>query len=481
MSAIGRNPRSQRARPILVQGGLPGEVIEQLSEDLQPTGARVVNTIFDAVCDAGQALVGAPVSAVLMGPPPGSIAERQVVEAFRRTDPSVRLVRLVTASDSNDVESVMSAGFDDAVKVPASANRLAQALGGPMTPNPTPAHEPREEHETESTAPAHGTHQSTPGPLPSIVEVVLENAMTRISKEHPTGTPPIEGKLMATYDDADLVRAVLEGGNIEGIAIEMIRRQTGLSSVQFRLIDPADTNANQADAQGAQLEIPVAEGILGFLTSADQADEQLLEPWSRWLSSWLLLQNEHARLQRMALTDHLTGAGNRHALFRVLDLVIERARQERRAVTVMCFDIDNFKTYNDRFGHDAGDQVLRETVQLLNSVIRRGDHVFRMGGDEFVVVFADPSGPRSARSSPPESIEQIAERFQQQVGKLQLPQIGLDAPGTLSISAGMVTYPWDGATSEELLRRADQLALESKRSGKNVITFGPAARNLHGR
>ena len=112
------------------------------------------------------------------------------------------------------------------------------------------------------------------------------------------------------------------------------------------------------------------------------------------------------------------------------------------------------------------------------SVIRRGDHVFRVGGDEFVVIFApDPAGPRSACSSPPESIEQIASRFQHQVGSLQLPQIGLNAPGTLSISAGMVSYPWDGQDSEELLRKADQLALESKRSGKNVITFGPAARN----
>lgn len=481
MNAFGRTPRSQRARPILVQGGLPVEEFQLIAEELQPTGARVVNTLFDAVCDAGQALVGEPVSAVLMGPPQGSIEERQVVEAFRRTDPSVRLVRLVTSSDSYDVESAMIAGFDDAVTIPASANRLAQAVGGIlMSSQPTPTYEPPEEHEPTRSEPSQDTHESSPGPLPSIVEVVLEDAMTRISKEHQAGSSPMKGSI-AGFDDANLVRVVLEGGSIERIAIEIIRRQTGLSSVQFRLIDPEDTNVQPTEQQGAQLQVSVEEGVLGFLTSSDQADEQLLAPWSRWLSCWLLLQKEHARLQRMALTDHLTGAGNRHALFKVLDLVIERARQERRAVTVMCFDIDNFKSYNDRFGHDAGDQVLRETVQLLNSVIRRGDHVFRMGGDEFVVVFADPSGPRSARSSPPESIEQIAERFQQQVGRLQLPQIGLDAPGTLSISAGMVTYPWDGATTEELLRRADQLALESKRSGKNVITFGPAARNLHGR
>ena len=64
MSAFGRTPRSQRARPILVQGGLPVEEFQLIAEELQPTGARVVNTLFDAVCDAGQALVGEPVSAV---------------------------------------------------------------------------------------------------------------------------------------------------------------------------------------------------------------------------------------------------------------------------------------------------------------------------------------------------------------------------------------------------------------------------------
>ncbi len=63
---------------------------------------------------------------------------------------------------------------------------------------------------------------------------------------------------------------------------------------------------------------------------------------------------------------------------------------------------------------------------------------------------------------------------------MTFPKLGLDAPGTLSISGGLATYPWDGADPASLLRHADQLALQSKKKGKNVITMGPGARGISG-
>ena len=143
----------------------------------------------------------------------------------------------------------------------------------------------------------------------------------------------------------------------------------------------------------------------------------------------------------------------------------------------MVFDIDNFKQYNDAFGHDAGDVVLVETVRLLNSVIRRGDRVCRIGGDEFAVIFADLEGPREPGSSHPATPELIAARFQEQIHRMRFPKLGEEAPGPLSISAGLATYPWDGTTPDELLRCADHRALASKRKGKNAITLGPESRD----
>ena len=93
------------------------------------------------------------------------------------------------------------------------------------------------------------------------------------------------------------------------------------------------------------------------------------------------------------------------------------------------------------------------------------------------MIFSDNDGPRTEHSSPPDSVEVIAYRFQEKVCELRFPQLGLDADGSLSISAGLATFPWDGLDGATLLRRADQLALESKRSGKNALRFGPGARS----
>jgi diguanylate cyclase (GGDEF)-like protein len=158
-----------------------------------------------------------------------------------------------------------------------------------------------------------------------------------------------------------------------------------------------------------------------------------------------------------------------------MDAAIGQARKARRSLTLMVFDIDDFKKYNDAFGHAAGDEILIETVRLLNSVIRPSDRVCRVGGDEFAVIFYEPQGPRAANSAPPESVYGIATRFQQQICNHRFPKLGEQAAGSLTISGGLATFPWDGNDAGALLDRADQLSMESKKQGKNALTFGRAA------
>jgi diguanylate cyclase (GGDEF)-like protein len=177
--------------------------------------------------------------------------------------------------------------------------------------------------------------------------------------------------------------------------------------------------------------------------------------------------------------DDLTGAWNRRYFEAFLAHSINDAGKVRRPVTVMVFDLDNFKSYNDDFGHEAGDEILRETVKLLNSVIRQGDRVCRIGGDEFAVIFADLEA-RTPGSSHPESVDVIAKRFQDQICKMRFPKLGEQAKGMISISAGLATFPWDGHDPQTLLRKADQLSLESKKRGKNAITLGPGTHRLCG-
>jgi diguanylate cyclase (GGDEF)-like protein len=138
----------------------------------------------------------------------------------------------------------------------------------------------------------------------------------------------------------------------------------------------------------------------------------------------------------------------------------------------MIFDIDDFKHYNDKWGHDAGDEIIRELVKLLRSIIRKGDHVCRIGGDEFAVLFCDPEPPREPGSNHPTTIEILAKRFKEQVQLARFPKLGNEATGVLTISGGLATFPWDGMDADSILLKADQRLLQSKRQGKNSITIG---------
>jgi diguanylate cyclase (GGDEF)-like protein len=194
-----------------------------------------------------------------------------------------------------------------------------------------------------------------------------------------------------------------------------------------------------------------------------------------WMSAWIAMRDQHLQYKSEAFTDALTGAWNRRYFTRFLASCIDRARERRGDVTLLLFDIDNFKAFNDAFGHREGDEILIQTVRLLNSVIRPTDRVCRLGGDELAVVFDDPAGPRDPRSSHPSSIFEIARRFQRQVLEAGFASLAGNAPGRLTVSGGLATFPWDGPDAQSLLERADERLLESKRFGKNAICFGPRA------
>ena len=288
----------------------------------------------------------------------------------------------------------------------------------------------------------------------------------------PAPSPPREGP----PGDIDLVRALLEHTDLQSAALRVLRHHLGTADVRFVAAQrPGEEEAVAIDRRGLKQAAVASDGrAFGALLSAT-LDEATLSAWAVWLSHWLRLEESHRELRRHAWTDELTGAGNRRAFETVLRDAMARALEERRTISLMCLDVDNFKRYNDDYGHHAGDEVLRETAELLRTCVRAGDHVFRIGGDEFVVVFCDTSAPRQGGGAAPESVESIVRRFQRAIADLSLPSLGREGPGTVSVSAGVAVFPWEGHDPQSLLRRADERALESKRNGKNRITFGPGA------
>lgn len=268
--------------------------------------------------------------------------------------------------------------------------------------------------------------------------------------------------------DEVVIRALGEGRSVVEPAMGLILARTGRGDLSFS----KDGSAGVA---------VVANGrVFGSIVCSDRAwalgvGARVLSEHAVWLGSWLRLEEQQRALRMAAFTDELTGAWNRRYFSRFLDAAIEQARGARRTLTLLYFDIDDFKVYNDRYGHAAGDEILVETVRLLESVIRPGDKVCRIGGDEFVVIFYEPKGPRDPGSSPPESIYGLARRFQEQICAHRFPKLGDEACGTLTVSGGLASFPWDGSDGESLLAVADGLALKSKRQGKNAITLGRGA------
>jgi len=173
--------------------------------------------------------------------------------------------------------------------------------------------------------------------------------------------------------------------------------------------------------------------------------------------------------QERALTDDLTGLPNRRGLLARLREILEHARLRRNTVTLLMFDIDDFKRYNDQYGHPAGDAILRDAGKLFRRYCRKHDVVARLGGDEFVVVFWEPDEPRVAGSKPPRDVLDVVDRFRRALERHEFERLGPDAQGSLTISGGLVTYPWDASDAHGLLSKADQALLLAKQQGKNRI------------
>ncbi len=182
-------------------------------------------------------------------------------------------------------------------------------------------------------------------------------------------------------------------------------------------------------------------------------------------------------LEKLATEDDLTGLKNRRYIWEFARQVIRRAQSAGGRITLLVFDVDNLKHYNDLYGHLAGDSILRQAAVLIQRCCRAHDVVGRIGGDEFAVVFwddprrkpADESERRSAKADHPSEAISIAKRFVAELGKAELRLLGPDGKGVLAISGGLASYPRDGSTIEELFEQADRALLDAKRSGKNRI------------
>jgi diguanylate cyclase (GGDEF)-like protein len=173
---------------------------------------------------------------------------------------------------------------------------------------------------------------------------------------------------------------------------------------------------------------------------------RLLERVSRQVASVIANVIVFEQTQEASLTDALTGLANRRALGLQLQRDLARAEREHAPVSLLLLDVDDLKALNDACGHHVGDRALRRAGGILSSMQRRYDFCARYGGDEFVVVLWDCTAAQA-------EARRVA--LQQALSATTLRLDDTRATG-LSASAGVATYPDDGATAEALLAIADQ-------------------------
>jgi diguanylate cyclase (GGDEF)-like protein len=194
-----------------------------------------------------------------------------------------------------------------------------------------------------------------------------------------------------------------------------------------------------------------------------------LSEYARLIEAATVQARERERWRTLAWTDDLSGLHNRRYFEQMLDKLIERATTERRRLTVLLFDIDGFKSYNDEFGHEVGDKLIQEVAVLLRRCTRERDVVVRYGGDEFAVVFWDAEKQRVPGSEHPQEPMELATRFCKAIAQHDFQCLGSDAPGPVTISGGLACFPWNGNTRERMMSAADEALLTAKRTGKNQI------------
>lgn len=179
---------------------------------------------------------------------------------------------------------------------------------------------------------------------------------------------------------------------------------------------------------------------------------------------------DRERLERdmrtLAYRDTLTQLPNRLSLHELLALELAHARRNRGGLGVLFVDLDEFKQVNDRFGHAAGDEVLRQTAARLRTNLREADTIARLGGDEFAVLLPGAADSADAERVARKLLDALDEPIRCDGQELRV-----------RASIGIALYPGDGATPDDLLRRADEAMYQAKqRGGARLATSDAAAR-----
>jgi diguanylate cyclase (GGDEF)-like protein len=236
----------------------------------------------------------------------------------------------------------------------------------------------------------------------------------------------------------------------------------GVGAIAYRLgiwivrpLERLTQGASEVADGDLAVDLPAAKGEVGDLTAVFNHMVGRLRQGRRELGAMnerLRMQNEE--LERLSISDALTGLHNRRFLTQRLSEELARAYRQKTSFTVLMADVDEFKKYNDTYGHPAGDEVLKKVASILLGSTRAMDCAARYGGEEFAVLLNDTTGQEAS---------EVAERIRTRVAAQDF------AGGKVTISIGMAEFPENGYTADAVISSADQALYEAKRGGRNRV------------
>lgn len=262
-----------------------------------------------------------------------------------------------------------------------------------------------------------------------------------------------------------LAAALLEHGYGFGIAGLVAIMLTG----PYAAIDTRDLLITNAASVIAVTALIVAASMARFDVAGTMVFLLLAVAVSTLLGRALDVSHRRAfaldlELHRDARTDALTGLNNRRAMEERGPLELKRAQRSGTPVSVILVDVDHFKNINDRFGHEAGDAVLRQAAGVLRSALRETDALGRWGGEEFIVVLTD-TGVQTAG--------EVAERMRAAVAAARFE--GLPDGATISLGVStLLTVRSPALAWDSLIKEADSLLYQAKKAGRNRVSFAQA-------
>jgi diguanylate cyclase (GGDEF)-like protein len=294
------------------------------------------------------------------------------------------------------------------------------------------------------------------------VERIVQAADAASAAGTPTGRPAN----LAPHVLAELLAATNAVPTLEQRLASLASRLLGL---QARWVNADDLPADAQPLLLAAGHVPRALTCPAAAQPLPPAAQEFLAAVQQCLPALWAAAERTESLHRLAITDALTGAYNRRYFYHLTDQILRQAGEKNLRASLLLYDIDDFKRYNDQYGYAAGDEILRDTAALMRQICRQRDVVARIGGDEFAVLFWDADQPRHPGSQPLENALELADRFRRALHKHKFSSLGPEATGTLTISGGLARFTSDGHTCRQLLRSADAALKAAKRSGKDAV------------